>query len=435
MRYRSVCSFLVCLSGSVTFGCGPTDQAVPAVATLGAQSGLSAGAAVAEGVYRLTSVNSNMTLDMVNVSNADNADAIQWPYHGGTNQQWLIMKTSSGQGFSVINYHSGKALAPLGASGADGTAVVQLPLTQTGAQVWTAQSAPGGSYTLANAQTGKCLDISSASTAAGAPAIVYQCNGGTNQMWRLTPAAAPAPRPSPGLTKKGVATYNPAVDANAAFASLRLSWYYDWNTGPLPGVDANSVEFVPMYHDAGHVTQNVSRYKTLLGFNEPDAAGQANMTVEQAIALWPQLMATGLRLGSPATANGDNAWFQNFMAQAQNQNLRVDFIAAHWYAGQNGLFDVASNVAELQYMLTEFYNHYHKPIWLTEFSMINFGSGPGLPSVAVQTQYAIAAAAMLDSLPFVERYAWFTLQDNGTEDLVDPNGRLTRVGQSYRDAP
>ena len=31
---------------------------------------------------------------------------------------------------------------------------------------------------------------------------------------------------------------------------------------------------------------------------------QANMTVEQALELWPKLMATGQRLGSPAVACG-----------------------------------------------------------------------------------------------------------------------------------
>ena len=40
----------------------------------------------------------------------------------------------------------------------------------------------------------------------------------------------------------------------------------------------------------------------LLGFNEPDQPDQANMTVQQALDLWPHLMATGMRLGSPSTA-------------------------------------------------------------------------------------------------------------------------------------
>lgn len=42
----------------------------------------------------------------------------------------------------------------------------------------------------------------------------------------------------------------------------------------------------------------------LLGLNEPDMAGQSNMTAEQALDLWPRLMAAGKVLGSPAVATG-----------------------------------------------------------------------------------------------------------------------------------
>ena len=44
--------------------------------------------------------------------------------------------------------------------------------------------------------------------------------------------------------------------------------------------------------------------RVLLGFNEPDLAVQSNMTVDQALDLWPKLQATGLELGSPAVAYG-----------------------------------------------------------------------------------------------------------------------------------
>ena len=73
----------------------------------------------------------------------------------------------------------------------------------------------------------------------------------------------------------------------------------------------------------------------LLGFNEPDLAGQSNMTVDAALDLWPQLQATGQRLGSPAVgvrrrrpraAGSTSSW----PARAQ-RGYRVDFIALHWY--------------------------------------------------------------------------------------------------------
>jgi hypothetical protein len=54
----------------------------------------------------------------------------------------------------------------------------------------------------------------------------------------------------------------------------------------------------------------------LLGFNEPNVHPQSNMTVEQAIADWPELMATGLRLGSPATGWGDDTDPHGWLAAA-----------------------------------------------------------------------------------------------------------------------
>ena len=53
---------------------------------------------------------------------------------------------------------------------------------------------------------------------------------------------------------------------------------------------------------AATLNQVKSEGDDLLGFNEPDQGGQANMTVAQALSLWPQLMATGMTLGSPAVA-------------------------------------------------------------------------------------------------------------------------------------
>jgi hypothetical protein len=41
---------------------------------------------------------------------------------------------------------------------------------------------------LVNPQSGRCLDVSGASTAAGAPIIIWDCHGGANQRWTRTAA-------------------------------------------------------------------------------------------------------------------------------------------------------------------------------------------------------------------------------------------------------
>ena len=67
----------------------------------------------------------------------------------------------------------------------------------------------------------------------------------------------------------------------------------------------------------------------LLTFNEPDNAGQSNMTVDEALAAWPQLEALHMSLGSPAVAEDAtkaNGWLARFMAGASRPDNRVDFL-------------------------------------------------------------------------------------------------------------
>jgi len=48
----------------------------------------------------------------------------------------------------------------------------------------------GDTYTVVNELSGKCLDVSGASTADGAAVIQYTCNGATNQQFTLNPVTA-----------------------------------------------------------------------------------------------------------------------------------------------------------------------------------------------------------------------------------------------------
>lgn len=56
-----------------------------------------------------------------------------------------------------------------------------------------------------------------------------------------------------------------------------------------------------------------------------------------------------------------------------------------------------------------------------------------IPSLAMQAQYAANATKMLQSLPYVERYAWFSLSNNTNQPdtvLYRP-GVVTEVGRAY----
>ena len=152
-----------------------------------------------------------------------------------------------------------------------------------------------------------------------------------------TTAPPAGPGPIGSSSKKGVSTWNIA-GAETALSAVNASWYYNWAAGPTNGAGGRA-EFVPMIWGRGSVTAgNLAKAKSsgsvLLGFNEPDFAEQSNLTVEAALDLWPQVQATGLRLGSPAPAVGGatpGGWLDRFMTGARERGYRVDFIALHWY--------------------------------------------------------------------------------------------------------
>jgi len=85
---------------------------------------------------------------------------------------------------------------------------------------------------------------------------------------------------------------------NGDIVNLKAFWFYTWGT-PLPNGSPQNCEFVSMFWGQGNVTDgNIAAVKQLkdqgkvkyvLGFNEPDRGDQSNMTVSQALALWPKL--------------------------------------------------------------------------------------------------------------------------------------------------
>jgi hypothetical protein len=240
--------------------------------------------------------------------------------------------------------------------------------------------------------------------------------------------------------KKGVGAWA-FTGATQALSESGASWYYTWSA--TPGVAGPpGTAFVPMIWGAADVTAStLSQVKQegpyLLGFNEPDMASQSNMTPAQALSLWPQLMATGMQLGSPAVADDGatpGGWLDQFMSGATARGYRVNFITLHWYGSD---FATGAAVSQLQSYLQAVYARYHLPIWLTEFALANFGGSPATPTQQQQAAFLTAATAMLQSLPFVQRYAWFGLQATSTDGsmgLFDTGPVATAVGRAFESA-
>ncbi|WP_323785955.1 glycosyl hydrolase [Thalassovita sp.] len=220
-----------------------------------------------------------------------------------------------------------------------------------------------------------------------------------------------------------------------------LEWYYNWRPDQIwhRGGVSRTVEFVPMIHNARDVNKRIvssRRAKALLGFNEPDRNNgkhQAGLSVKKAAALWPKLEARGLRLGSPATTQGETlgkgSWQHRFMTEVGRRGLRVDFMAVHYYS-KNG------DVAAFRKWLQAVHRAYGRPIWVTEFAMIDWNR-PGAVSYQQNARFAEQAIAMMENLAFVERHAWFAANPypwNGQSpqiNLVDRNMEPTPVGLAF----
>lgn len=316
-----------------------------------------------------------------------------------------------------------------------------------------------------------------------------------------SPITSLALSPSPSTVagrKKGFVVGNSDPTAILKVIQLNSKWYYSWGPKP-PGVLSGSVIninklplFTPMVWNITkspniktelnslQVLNQPYQENILLGYNEPDGINQSDqgdMTVGQAVQWWPQLASTGRRLGSPVmygslvnapndlpgtgrninnmpqplsgilpsiTINLSNTsipnnvtldsriWLDNFLIQLSLIVPPVkfpDFITVHWYGPPNSR-------SFLNY-LQNIYNKYHLPIWVTEYSVADWGatyntdtnttiytaaydwSYPTDQNITTNAtaQFMRDTVAGMNAMSFVEHYSWkerFLLSPPGT---------------------
>jgi RNA polymerase sigma factor (sigma-70 family) len=297
------------------------------------------------------------------------------------------------------------------------------------------------------------VTLAAACAAGGALAVAHQHKARPASFTRAPAAAAPVtaviarpaqprrPPPRPVVAanaKKGVSAWT-FSGVSQALAESGASWYYTWSSGHARITSPRGAAFVPMIWGAGSVTaatlsQVSHEGHVLLGFNEPDLSSQANMSVPLALALWPRLMATGMRLGSPAVAAGaatPGGWLDRFMRGAAARHYRVNFITLHWYGAD---FATGPAVSQLESYLQAIYARYRLPIWLTEFALARFGGSASFPAQRVQAAFLTVATSMLERLSYVQRYAWFALPatpGDGSAGLFLPGPVATGVGRAF----
>lgn len=233
------------------------------------------------------------------------------------------------------------------------------------------------------------------------------------------------------IVKKGTGGY---------INDLNAGWYYNWNNNQI--TEAN-YQYVPMAWGASGASSSAINkviekddVSHLLGFNESDncndQSGQYNNLCDPAVAVayYEKLMGTGLRLGTPAPReNGPFGWLDDFNKIAKERNVRFDFVAFHWYDWGSNPASTPNASASVIFnrfknYLERVHDQYNLPIWITEFN-----ANPNR-SNATQEAFLKLALPYLESLDYVERYAYF--QPNGGEaDYKDASGNLTNIGELY----
>ena len=228
------------------------------------------------------------------------------------------------------------------------------------------------------------------------------------------------------VTKKGWAGYNPTD-----IALVKPTWRYDWSAG---GVTTPTVEYTPIRQKSGWPSTSEIQGKQyvshVLGFNEPDHTEQSNLTVSQALAEWPELLKTGLRIGSPACTNF--SWLYSFMDSCKAKNYRVDYVAVHAYWGGKS---PSSWYSDLKYI----HDKTGRPIWITEWNNgANWttetwpsGTDHSLTTANSAKQLADIKAILnvLDTASFIERYSIYNWVEDCRAMVI--GGVITPAGQYY----
>jgi autotransporter-associated beta strand protein len=227
---------------------------------------------------------------------------------------------------------------------------------------------------------------------------------------------------------------------DASPTDLKAGWWYNWNlnqnsTRDLQYVAIRQQPYWPGL-DQNWQTRGINH---LLGYNEPNNPVEdayENLTppgsVSDAVARWPDLLATGLRVGAPAVTDGGYSWIVDFINQADAAGRRVDYVPIHYYRAYGNNDNPAGAANQLYNFLKGVYDATRRPIWLTEFNNGANWTTNADPTYAQNAAVIQAMINMMDDTPWIERYSVYSKVEFSRQTHYDEGG-LTPMGVMYRD--
>jgi hypothetical protein len=149
--------------------------------------------------YNVVNQGNGKCVDDQNGSAANGAIVQQWACNtSNANQQWQFIASSGGY-YEVVS-HNGSNLAwdVTNVSTADAAPIQLWAYGGGNNQQWQPVALDSTHYKFVNRNSGKCLDVPSASTTDGVQLDQYACNGTGAQSWSLNVGGTVPPTPQPG---------------------------------------------------------------------------------------------------------------------------------------------------------------------------------------------------------------------------------------------
>ena len=377
--------------------------------------------------YNLTNPTANLFMAVSN-----GAPGLNQPGLTSAQGQYQVLLNLGNGTYRMRNRATGFCLSGAQLSSTPGTPLVDAPYAALPDQDWILEPIGStGFYYLINSWSGLVIDTQGGGTAAGTALVQSVHAGAASQRWQLVNSTT--------FPKKGV--------GGTSFAStFNVNWAYSWglsSTQTLPaGAVFNPMQWGDYYWDVG-TNSNASTWKLystwrgtagplhVLGFNEPDTFSQSGQSLDPnhpataaafsstrsmtaAVMLWPRLLAMDEPLVAPCPANMTGGWLAAFFTQAANLGYRVDYTAKHSYGSPNG-GSSNSLISDLQ----TGYTTWGRPMWLTEFSFVDWS---GSSSWSDEDNYNCLAEFLwrAESVTWLRKYALFVF----TEDASSPNPAL-----------
>ncbi|MEV0740112.1 RICIN domain-containing protein [Streptomyces sp. NPDC050549] len=179
----------------------------------------SAAAAIPTGYTTVVNKGSGKCVDARSAASADGTAVQQYTCNGSTAQNWQLVATDSGYYRVNSNLNGAEAWDVTNVSTADSAPIQLWTYSGGNNQQWLPVAESDGSYHFVNRNSGKCLDVPSASTADSVQLAQYTCNGTAAQSFTLSGGGTTNPPGTPDFGPN-VTVFDPSMSASSIQSKL-----------------------------------------------------------------------------------------------------------------------------------------------------------------------------------------------------------------------